>query len=271
MKLSTFAATYRRPELRQLTVDGHNRTITLLLEHVGGRKTLSSLQASHIHSFVAGLHSKGLRKSTVAKHARYAHAVMAHAVRMGYMATNPCEGIWVKLPFAPKEWQHVSSQQALDAIAATPDARVRTAVALCRWAGCRINEALRMRWDQVDMVNRTVLIEPTPDDYGRIEEGPKGKLRTVPMSPELWQVLTDNPGEGRICGNLMYSCHKREVGKVATWKGQPWHTLRKSCGMDWADVVPISTVAEWMGHSVAIASKYYLKPHKGHFAAVTGI
>ena len=271
MDAMKFRMWYDRPDLRQSTHDGHNCTAALLLEHVGGRLDWQALDKKTLCDFVYSLHNKGLRKSTVAKHVRYLHAIIAHAKRMGLVKDNVADGMTVKLPNTPKRWEHVTTQQTLDALAKCDDLGVRCSIALCRWAGCRANEMTRMRPDQVDLVRRTLVIEPTPDRRGRIEEGTKGKYREVPICPELHAVLSADMGTELVCGPMLRRQRENALAKVRTWPGQPWHTLRKACGSDWADKVPINVVADWMGHSVLVASRYYLKPQAAHYAAVTGL
>lgn len=271
MNLREFRRWYDRPDLRQSTIDGHTRTFALLLESVGGRLDWATLSHADVCKNSKFLYAKGLRKSTVAKYVRYLHAIIEHAKRMGLVTNNVADGVVVKLPMTPKRWEHVTTEQTLEALAKCDDPGVRCSIALCRWAGCRYNEMLRMRPDQVDLVNRTLVIEPTPDRNGRIEEGTKGKFREVPICPELHAVLSADMGDPLVCGPLLRRARENALTKVRTWGGQPWHTLRKACGSDWADKVPINVVAEWMGHSVLVASRYYLKPQKAHYAAVTGL
>lgn len=266
-----FRRWYDRPDLRQSTIDGHMNTAALLLEAVGGRLDWCTLAKSDINNIGKSLFHRGLRKSTVAKHMRYLHAIIEHAKKMGLVKDNVADGVVIKLPLTPKRWEHVTTQQTLDALAKCTDPGVRCSIALCRWAGCRYNEMMRMRPDQVDLARRVLLIEPTPDSRGRLEEGTKGKFREVPICPELHAVLSADMASPLVCGPLLRRARENALAKVRTWPGQPWHTLRKACGSDWADKVPINVVAEWMGHSVLVASRYYLKPQAAHYAAVTGL
>lgn len=271
MKLADFIETYARPDLRAVTVGGHRCTLLAFADAVGASTPLQRIKPAQVHKFVAGLHAKGLRRSTVAKHARYLHACLAHAVKLGEIEVNPADRITVKAPSAPKAWSYVTPEQMSQVLLqAAPD--LAAAISLCRWAGCRVNEALRMTVDQVDFSRRTIVIEPTPDDWGRLEEGTKGKRRIVPLDPRITDLARRGEQQegGRICGRLMYTDYRYALSKICKWDGQPFHTLRKSCGMDWANVVPLSTVAEWMGHSVVVAAKYYLRPQEEHFAKIAG-
>jgi len=271
MNLREFRRWYERPDLRRSTIDGHTRTFAILLEEVGGRVDWVKLTKDDICRTGRSLFAKGLRRSTVAKHVRYLHAIIEHAKRCGLVKNNVADGEYVRVPLTPKRWVHVTTEQTKEIIAAVENPGLRCMIALCRWAGCRYNEAERMRPDQVNLVERTILIEPTPDDRGRIEEGTKGKYREVPICPELYEVLARDMGSELVCGGNSRRWSVLELNRHRVWDGQPFHTLRKACGSDWADKVPINVVAEWMGHSVLVASRYYLKVQKSHFQAVTGM
>jgi len=269
MQLDQFIGGYNRLDLRAATRRGHVASLRLLASIVEGGRPLHKIQRGEVLRAIEGGRVAGLRPSTVAKHARYLHAAFAYAVRMGYCTENPATDLGVRQHFSPVEWEYVSDE-GVSEVMAKVDGRVAVAVALCRYAGMRINEALRAKWIDVSMQNRTIVIHPTLDDWGRLEEGTKGKRRTVPLDPRITHVLQQHTHEEYLCGSLRFSDHRGQLARVATWKGQPWHTLRKSCGMDWADKVPINVVAEWLGNSVVVASKHYLKPHAQHFAAISG-
>lgn len=271
MKLSDFIAGYSRPDLRRSTVAGHVVSLKMLAASVRPGITLAAIKRGDIMRTLEQGIARGLSRPTIAKHARYLCAAFGYAVRMEYVEANPAQNIGIAQKHRPKDWEYVSGDDIQALLAGVDCPELRAAVALARWAGCRINEALRVRWCDVDMKGGAITILPTPDDWGRCEEGTKGKRRVVPLDPRVRLYLGERGADDdRVCGSLMYRDHRRPLRAMATWKGAPWHTLRKSCGMDWADKVPISTVADWMGHSVQVASQYYLRPHAAHFAAITG-
>lgn len=48
------------------------------------------------------------------------------------------------------------------------------------------------------------------------------------------------------------------------------HNLRASCGTDWADRVPVHSVAAWLAHSPTISAKHYLQSRGARLDLVTG-
>jgi hypothetical protein len=55
---------------------------------------------------------------------------------------------------------------------------------------------------------------------------------------------------------------------VEQYKG-PSQTLRKNCEQDWNDEFPIHVVSAWMGHSMTVAQKNYLRVDDKYIEAVT--
>lgn len=269
MLLSRFIAEYKRPELRRSTVAGHLVSLGMLAATMPATATVAAVKRANVLRMIEGGATKGLTRATLAKHGRYIGAAMEYAVRLGIIAENPARNLNVKHNARPKDWEYVAAASVEAVLAGVECEHLRGAIAVARWAGCRVNEVLRLQWDDVDLRGGTIVIHPTPDDWGRCEEGTKGRRRVVPLDPRVRMYLPTRGDDGYVCGSLRYRQYGRLLKRVATWDGAPWHTLRKSCGMDWADLVPISTVADWMGHTVAVASQYYLRPHAKHFAAIT--
>jgi hypothetical protein len=55
--------------------------------------------------------------------------------------------------------------------------------------------------------------------------------------------------------------------------GEPFQTMRRSRAQDWSQespAVPMNTLAEWMGHGIDVAAKFYLRTSDETLARVTG-
>jgi hypothetical protein len=55
--------------------------------------------------------------------------------------------------------------------------------------------------------------------------------------------------------------------------GEPFQTMRRSRAQDWSQespTVPMNTLAEWMGHGIDVAAKFYLRTSDETLARVTG-
>jgi integrase len=58
---------------------------------------------------------------------------------------------------------------------------IRPVITFAYYTGCRKGEILGLRWDQVDLTERVVRL--------RAGETKNGEARTIPLVPELWEVL----------------------------------------------------------------------------------
>lgn len=91
--------------------------------------------------------------------------------------------------------------------------------------------------------------------------------------PDPHSVLTDRRAGSRSRDpkvNLRTTFTK--IIEKAGHKAWPrlFHNLRASCGTDWADRVPVHSVAAWLGHSPTISAKHYLQSRDAHLDLVTG-
>ena len=150
-------------------------------------------------------------------------------------------------------------------------------LALCRLAGLRQGEALRLRWPHVDLQARRLLVE----NPGRYRTSKK-RRREVPIDPELyvllrqagWQAYAE--GDGHVVQGVYADNMWRDFRVIARRAGlDPWarwrHTLRKNCETDWAGRFPIHVVAEWLGNSPEVAMRHYLRAEARHYLEASGL
>ena len=142
------------------------------------------------------------------------------------------------------------------------------------FSGCRIGEAHRVRWADVDFTRNTLKIAGDP------ETGTKNWLfRTVPMIPELGQLLKrmreEQPTAQRtdaVCqvGEGQHSMDRaaKTVGKSrGGFPRLTHHKLRDyfatTCLEQGVDVPP---VALWLGHKDGgvLVLRTYVHPRQGH-------
>ena len=122
---------------------------------------------------------------------RNVKAMWAEAHRARVVADNPWEGVPSTPPKVDRDWAEITDAQVQAILAACPDARWRCLVALCRWAGLRLGEALTLAWQDVDMQGRTLAVA---HEGGRTT---KKRARVVPIRPELHAELAAVPLDGR--------------------------------------------------------------------------
>ena len=104
------------------------------------------------------------------------------------MSVNPVRQVKLPRPSNPRERRATATELELllSACEATSSRWLPALIQLAVETGMRRSELLAMRWDDVDMVARTVLLRATKN----------GHPRTVPLSPRALEIIRDTPRVG---------------------------------------------------------------------------
>lgn len=138
---------------------------------------------------------------------RHLSAAFGTAVRWGHLKENPVRAVPPVRPPAPYRLRILSPEEVERLLSVIPDAIFRTLIEAYLYTGCRRNELLYLRWEDVDLDRGTLTV--------RAHEGfvPKtGRPRTVPLHPrlrELWKALP------RTCALVFPSPHGRVYDESA--------------------------------------------------------
>ncbi len=123
--------------------------------------------------------------------------------------------------------------------------------------GARVSELGPLRWEDVDLKRRTIIIR----------KGKTGR-RTVPITEEFLQELTAwkgltprDPFVLAHAGRWAASRGRELIKETCRQLNQPewsWHGLRRLCVRRLSRAgVPVRTAAEWMGHSPGVMLRLY--------------
>lgn len=252
----------------------HRCTLAYLREHLGDGAKIDQITRAHAAGWRAWLSSKvGLQ--TVASHVRIAKVVFKFAADQDLIKANPFDRLSGAAPEVDRNWTHVSTDDLVRILDACPDSHWRSLFALCRLAGLRRGEALRLAWSDFDWVGATLSVS----HVGR--RTTKRKPRIVPMVPVLAALMAEyhqTAGEGSVgpCDGLDDDRVGRGVGPILARAGfgacrKPLHDLRKCCITEWMARYPVLSVAEWAGHSPAVAAKHYTRTAPETMERVTGV
>jgi len=245
------------------TVYLYGLTGRLLCERFGPGARLDSIRPDQARAWRSELLAAGKADSTVRRHMKEAKAIFAQAVADGRLARNPFAALPSSAPApADKDWLYLDCPQFAAVLDACPNAGWRLLLALCRWAGLRRNEALALRWEDVDLTGRTLTANATTR-----QATTKKRRRQVPIRPELHDLLfaawMDGAPAGRIVEGVS-DLHRR-LGRIAQAAGltawdDPFQSLRRAAERDFlAGGAKLPAVAEWMGHSPQVALRHYLR------------
>lgn len=269
----------RGHELDERTLSMHHKTVEYLNQFVGGDFRLDAMTEGRAVDFPAwlarqaGRAGKTLSPETVGLHVRNAKVLFAWAKRRKLIPANPFAEVTPPKSKGTKRFHFVTLDDLAKILDACPDDGWRAVFALCRRAGLRRGEALRLTWADVDFGAGTLAIRPEDDI-----ETTKQRFRVVPMDPVLARFMVElheRAGKSpRVCpvgaNNLDRSA--RDIIKRAGLPNyaKPFHALRKSLETEWLQRFPVMTVCKMMGHAPSVAAEFYHQIHDTEIKAVTG-
>ncbi|MCC6228373.1 MAG: site-specific integrase [Phycisphaerales bacterium] len=264
--------------IKPSTVAAYKQTTDSLLAHLKGATPLASITPAQADDWRKAIADSGLAPATVAKRVRVARTVFRRAVRWRMIPASPFAELRAGSQANPDRLVYVPRETIAAVLAACPDAEWRAIVALSRYAGLRCpSETMLLRWGDVNWERGTMNVR-SPKTAGHEGHG----ARRVPIAPELAEILLAlfdraEPGVEAVIPRLRDPKMNLRTSftKIVEKAGhKPWprlfHNLRASCGTDWADRVPVHSVAAWLGHSPTISAKHYLQSRDSHLDLVTG-
>jgi integrase/recombinase XerC len=194
------------------TVRAYVGDVRSLLEHAGrdGVQAPDGLGLAHLRGWLAGQHSSGAARATLARRAAAARAFTAFACRRGWLATDP--GPQLGTLKTRRALPHVMGQDEMAAVLADMDTAGRRAAAAVTAAeagearraeaavclrdaavlelfyatGIRVSELCGLDLGRLDHVRRTVRVRGKGD-----------KERTVPVGAPALRAVTRWLGAGR--------------------------------------------------------------------------
>ena len=123
-------------------------------------------------------------EATVCRSVRDAKAMFKQATRQRLLLFNPFDELGSTPPAPDKDWEYIDHPTLKKLLAACPNQDWRLLLALCRLAGLRRGEVLRLQWADVDMSAKRITVR-NPGHYRTT----KKRTRQVPIEPELHDLL----------------------------------------------------------------------------------
>lgn len=294
----------RKGELTTQTKRLYGETLARLVEHFGPDRRIDSLTRADAAEFVewlartpiaAGRFHGGLLPSdtTVKAHVKRCKAVLNLAVDLELIERNPFAKELSTFSIADVDFYDMTRDELERLIAAlrTPvgpryteanGMEWGTLVALCRLAGLRRGEALRMTWADIDLERGTLTVRPQIRESGRRRQTTKQKRRVVPIEPRLAEILVElrawqGPGATVLCEHVSTDGKNMflRIGRAIKRAGIPkhdrmFHSMRKALENEWfSKGHSVLTVCRWLGHNPAVAAQHYHRPSNDEFEAVT--
>ena len=214
-----------RPTLKPRTVADYEKLAHRYIRPAIGTVRLSRLNPDHVQVLYRDLQAKGLERAPSQVH-RLLHRVFHLAVLWRWLAENPCGRVLPPTYRAPRKavWTPDELRAFLDG--------ARTDRHFLLWlflltSGCRLGEALGLRWDDVDWQAESVVIRRNLQriDGAWVETTPKSAAGTRRVSLpkegiEALRLQRTRQAEARLCAGAAWV----DCGLVFTGDGgQPLH------------------------------------------------
>ena len=246
-----------------------------LIDFFGPATALRDISPGHADEFRLYLVKDGLGENSVRKHVGIAKQFFRAALRKRLIVENPFAGLKASVLPNRERFYFVSREEVRKVLDACPDPQWRLLVALARFGGLRIpSEALSLKWADVNWAENKILVRSVKTEH----HGADKATRTIPLFPELAGPLSEvfeqaEPGTEYVItryrdnnANLRTQLERiiRKAG-LEPWE-KPWQNCRSTRATELEGRFPSHVVRAWLGHSEAVAAKFYLQVTNDHFA-----
>lgn len=215
-----------------------------------GNVPLSSIGTEHVESWLL---SKGKNPSSRQTYIARLSTLFEFSKRRRWISENPCFYL-ERVTIDQNAPSVLSSTEASllwrECIQLKPSGSAWLALAL--YAGLRPEEAMALRWEQIDFEGKRIFIraETSKVRYHRIVEPPEKAFR-------LLQIAKESRGQLPI-SNTTKKRLQRKLRAIMGWNSWPKDILRHTCASHWLAVVPdAQKIALQLGNSPAILLRHY--------------
>lgn len=205
------------------------------------------------------------QRATVARHVRAAKMMFQAAADQDRILFNPFDRLNGTPPKPLKDWREISRRETLGILSACPSIGWECLFALCRFAGLRRGEALRLTWPDIKWGTNRFTV-----NADIAEETTKQSVRVVPIEPAkcptgLSVILKDayeqaKDKAGLVCGLSLNNVRRTALSILKKTVGEyskPFHTLRKCRISELAMHYPQNVIEEWCGHDEEVSRRHY--------------
>lgn len=246
-------------------------------------RTLAGITVEAVVSYLCGMRARGLSAATIRTRASSLSRFCAWCVDRGYMTFNPALAVSrPKRDQPPPVWLNERERRAALTVARETGGWPEIALALA--TGMRIGEIIRLRWLDVDLDNRTAMVERSKSGHPRCVPLNTLALAALREQQAISQGFTwvfparkthrggfkliDKPRSYQAMRRLIlplqaaiprFSARRR--GSV----GRAWHALRHTFGAVMAQAnIGEAKIGQFMGHSSIQTTQIYTRLAKGY-------
>ncbi|GFP21286.1 hypothetical protein HKBW3S06_00512 [Candidatus Hakubella thermalkaliphila] len=145
----------KKSQIRPRTYESYEARVKQIKAYFGSAN-VRNITEEHVEKFVASLSNSNHAPETRAKTVTLLKAIFEAGVRWGYLGISPAR--FVKRPKAPKREAEFLKPDEIKLLIDTVDPRHRPLIMFLCLTGCRISEALGLRWSDVDFNSGRIFI-----------------------------------------------------------------------------------------------------------------
>lgn len=253
--LSEFLETYKAQksaDIRPRTLAINSYAISFIISMIGN-KNLDAYTTKDIEHYKLSLIKKGFSPVTVNMSLRASKAVFSHAVKQDIILKNPfCKVSQLKT--VNKKIQYISKDELETICSHANSSTLRDLFTVTYLTGMRLGEVVNLRWVNVDLVKRQLLVLSN-EDY----QTKTGKSRVIPMHEAVYNILKDKkqkvyvfdkPGGYKFTESYITHHFKKCATDAKVNTDYTFHSLRHSAASALVNSgVSIFEVQKILGHS----------------------
>jgi len=257
----------------QASQDAYHSTVEIYLRESIGHIRILSLQPTHVAEMWRNIRALPRALSSVRRYYAALHLCLNWGIQHGLVLRNVCDMEIAKVPNARHEERPVLTlKQMLALLFRVRGTEMALPILIAISAGTRRGEAIGMKWGDVDVIGRRIMVRRSlrrSKGHGLVEKWPKGgKPRIVPMPEFAAAVFASCPKKSDnwyVCGGEKPMTPER-VSKgwrelLVTLELPPmrFHDLRHSYSVAMLEAgVDMKTLSEMLGHrQMATTSEIY--------------
>ncbi len=235
--IDRFDAEHVEPRTRPATAHAYRALLKKYIRpHFGKHKKVADVEFADIDA----LHRKISEDAPYAANRTVAvlSKMFSLAILWNMRDKNPCRGIQRNIEAKRKRYLSGDELARLTAaLTSHPDQQVANVIRICLLTGCRIGEALSMRWADIsqtevledgNVIRKTVWTKPASTTKQKADH-------VVPLSAPVAQLLDgireQQSGKRRPLGAFVFPSVGSAAGHVVDIK-KPWKTICKEAGIE---------------------------------------
>lgn len=277
--LHHFIQTYKSKQ-SALTMMNRKRVVERHIAPRFGSVPIDAIGTADVQIWFDELCEQGYSRETILKIKHTINPVFDSAVEDGLIRRNPLQSKRLTIN-THKEGHHKAipsekMKEVRENIGLLP-LRERRIVALLSYTGMRLEEALGLRWEDINLEEQEISIRRAvvhPQRNQPVVKSPKtvSSARIVPLARQLALLLMPLESEGFVLGGetpLTYQQQKRSFEKIRKTFGLEdfsAHDFRDTCATEWQENgMSLESISRLLGHANTTVTEKMLCeiPQKG--------